>query len=362
MERRYEVFRMEKLKTEGDVATRLRHDLDLEHTVKDEQGQEHVVPYRKTADRELSYLNRYMWQGSPDKRFAQAMNSFRSKLPEKRRKNGVLGAQCLISYSHELTEDPDFDCIAYFKDAQKFVEEHFGADNVFNFALHMDEATPHMTFFFVPKVDGRMNARALFGNKNKLSEWQNMFHDEVGAKYGLERGVAKTNIKNQELRTFYGKLKELQNAMDIPKKRLFQSWDTYKAQILELIAPLEKALVSLEQDNKRIAVRSKQLDEQAKELERQKGNLANELGNRYAEGIMHERRQWQESAEKNNELIAKLQKDANQWRALKKMNRDEFIKWANDWLSGMGGLGASAERTRQTQKKGSQSDDWDYSR
>ena len=55
---RFEVFRMEKLKTEGDVLRSVRHDQDLSY--KNEQGEE--VFYRKTRDEELEKKNRYCYQ------------------------------------------------------------------------------------------------------------------------------------------------------------------------------------------------------------------------------------------------------------------------------------------------------------
>ena len=61
MDKRFEVFRLEKLKTEGHVARSIRHDMDCQR--KNEAGE--LVPMRKTADTEKSQMNAYMWQGSP---------------------------------------------------------------------------------------------------------------------------------------------------------------------------------------------------------------------------------------------------------------------------------------------------------
>lgn len=344
MERRYEVFRMEKLKTEGDVATRLRHDMDLSHT--NDKGME--MPYRQTADRTKTHLNQYMFKCSPEERFQKSMQRFRSKLPEKRRKNAVLGAQCIMSFSREMLDDPTFNYMEYFADCQKFVNEYFGADNVFSWAFHADEATPHITFFYVPKVDGKLNARELFGNKAKLAEWQDKFHEQVGKKYGLERGVKKTNIKNQELRTFYGKLLALKKEFEIPKKGFFQSWDTYKMKIQELFAPLEKAVVSLEQENVRISAKEKDLYQREEALVREQGRMENKLGNKYAEGIMFERKRWLEREEKNEKLISQLQRDANQWQKITRMNQEEFVTWANSWVQA---LAVEQKKASQTHEK-----------
>ncbi|MBO5850288.1 MAG: plasmid recombination protein, partial [Paludibacteraceae bacterium] len=245
----FEVFRMEKLKTEGAIVRSLRHDLDLSY--ENEQGE--TVYYRKTRNEELAKQNQYMWRAeNQEQKFQIAMKNWREKLPEKIRNNAVLGAQCIMSFSHELLENK-FDYIKYFQDCQKFVNEHFGKENVFNWALHVDEKTPHITFQFLPKDEnGKLNARKIFGNKKTLSEWQTKFHEEVGQKYGLQRGIKKTNLIHETLNAFYGKLKNLDEDLEklpLEKKEMFESWDEYLARqkkiLKTFVEPMLKPLASL---------------------------------------------------------------------------------------------------------------------
>lgn len=251
----FEVFRMEKLKTEGAVVRSLRHDLDMSY--ENEQGE--TVYYRKTRDDELSKKNQYWGKTKADDTVSQeelyqkALKRWREKLPEKRRKNAVVGAQCIFTFSHELLEDKKFKYGDYFVDCQKFVNEHFGKENVFNWALHMDEKTPHISFQFVPKDEkGNLNARKIFGNKKTLSEWQDKFHAEVGEKYNLKRGIKKTNIIHQTLDRFYGQLKNLDEDLDrleLSKKSLGESWEDYfartKAELKSFVEPMLKPLATL---------------------------------------------------------------------------------------------------------------------
>lgn len=246
----FEVFRMEKLKTEGAIVRSLRHDLDLSY--ENEQGE--TVYYRKTRNEELAKKNQYMWRAeNQEQKFQIAMKNWREKLPEKIRKNAVLGAQCIMSFSHELLKDKDFKYMKYFADCQEFVHKHFGKDNVFNWALHLDEKTPHITFQFVPKDEnGNLNARKIFGNKKTLSEWQTKFHEEVGQKYGLHRGIKKTNLIHETLNAFYGKLKNLDEDLEklpLEKKEMFESWDEYLARqkkiLKAFVEPMLKPLASL---------------------------------------------------------------------------------------------------------------------
>lgn len=260
---RFEVFRMEKLKTEGDVLRAVRHDLDLSY--KNDKGEE--VFYRKTRDGEREHLNQYQYkywtdkdgqkhERSKEERLQIAMKNFRKRLPDKIRKNAVVGAQVICTFSHELLQDKNFKFMNYLLDAQKFVNDSFGADNVFCWACHIDEKTPHITFQFVPKDEkGNLNARKIFGNKKTLSEWQDKFHEQVGKKHGLERGIRKTNIIHETLNRFYGALKNLDEDLDkleLDKKAFGESWEDYqertKQTLKAFVEPTLKPLASLRKE------------------------------------------------------------------------------------------------------------------
>lgn len=283
MTRKFEVFRMEKLPTEGAVIRSLRHDLDMSY--ENEKGE--TVYYRKTRDAEKEKKNQYNYQTytdengekkerSKEQQFQLAMKNFRKKLPKKKRKNAVVGAQCIFSFSHELLQDKKFKYMNFFVDCQNFVNEHFKSENVFNWSLHLDEQTPHLTFQFVPKDEkGNLNARKIFGNKKTLSEWQDKFHEEVGKKYGLERGIRKTSIIHETLRSFYGKLQNLDKDLDnleLDKKSLTESWEDYfkrtKDELKSFVEPMLKPLATLDKEIQKYENAQKSLEnEKAKSKE-----------------------------------------------------------------------------------------------
>ena len=77
----------------------------------------------------------------------------------------------------------------FFQSATDFFCQRYGADNVINATVHMDEATPHMHLGLVPVTkDGRLSAKSIF-TKVELQALQTAFAEQVGAKYGLERGT-----------------------------------------------------------------------------------------------------------------------------------------------------------------------------
>ena len=260
---RFEVFRMEKLKTEGDVFRTVRHTVDLSYI--NEQGEE--VFYRKTRDETREKENQYCYQHWKDKEgnlhtntkeqcLQNAMKKFHKGLPEKVRKNAVVGASLIFTFSHEMLKDKKFNSDKYLVDCYTWACEKFGKDNIFNWGIHRDEKTPHLEIQFLPKDEkGNLNARKIFGNKKTLSEWQDKFHEEVGKKYGLERGIRKTNIIHETLNRFYGALKNLDEDLDkleLDKKSFSESWEEYqertKQTLKAFVEPMLRPLASLRKE------------------------------------------------------------------------------------------------------------------
>ena len=85
----------------------------------------------------------------------------------------------------------------FFEDAYKFLSDRYGAENVISATVHMDERTPHMHFNFVPVTrDGRLSAKDVL-TKTQLIDQQTAFYEQVGVKYGLERGERKDSGKRR---------------------------------------------------------------------------------------------------------------------------------------------------------------------
>ncbi|NBJ84097.1 hypothetical protein D5274_20355, partial [bacterium 1XD42-94] len=60
----------------------------------------------------------------------------------------------------------------FFQDAYDFLAERYGRENVISATVHLDEATPHMHFNFVPVTpDGRLSAKDVL-TKQSLTEQQ----------------------------------------------------------------------------------------------------------------------------------------------------------------------------------------------
>lgn len=276
----FEVFRMEKLKNAGAMIRALNHDLDLsfERKSKNEKGEEvtETLYYRKTRNPEFAEKNQYQWrfwtdengvkhERTKEQQKALALKKWRERLPENRRKDAVLGAQCLFSYSHDFKISK----VDYFNSCLDFCRKHFGKENLINWSVHYDETTPHITVQFVPLVDGKLNAKKIFGNKKTLSEWQDKFHEEVGQKFGLERGVKKTNLSHKELRRFYGELKNLDRDLEkweLPKRDFLESAEDYskrwKLELKKFVEPMLKPLADLQSKVKKFETEKMKFEQQ----------------------------------------------------------------------------------------------------
>jgi len=95
---------------------------------------------------------------------------------------------------------------AFFNRAAEFMSKQVGADNIFTAVVHMDEKTPHMHLCFTPITeDGRLTAKEVIGDRNRLTQWQDdYFAYMVKAYPDLERGesASETHRKHIPTRVF----------------------------------------------------------------------------------------------------------------------------------------------------------------
>ena len=92
----------------------------------------------------------------------------------------------------------------YFERALEFLQREVGKENIFSAVVHMDERNPHMHLCFVPLTkDNRLSAKEVMGNRNKLIEWQDKFHDYMSEEFPeLERGQAAAVTKRKHIPTW----------------------------------------------------------------------------------------------------------------------------------------------------------------
>lgn len=83
--------------------------------------------------------------------------------------------------------------LQYFRDCVDFANQYYG--KVVNAVVHYDETTPHLHVDTIPliydqnKGKWKLSAKEIVGNVAKMTQMQTLIAEEVGIKYGLERGI-----------------------------------------------------------------------------------------------------------------------------------------------------------------------------
>ena len=126
--------------------------------------------------------------------YNQAVKDKIQTLENKRtvRKDAVVMCQLLVTSDSKFFESltPEKEN-AFFIQALDFIADRYGHKNILSATIHKDEKTPHMHVNFVPIKDGRLSAKAIFGDRKELQSLQTDFHRAVGEVWGLERGQSR---------------------------------------------------------------------------------------------------------------------------------------------------------------------------
>lgn len=191
----FAIMRTQKLKSAVAVRGSLKHSYREQET--------------PNADESRSNKNVVLVGANNSK---EAMQDFRSKLPEKIRKNGVQCVELLITGSNEAMNNKSYDeQMAYFKDSLDWIADKFGGkENIINAGVHFDETTPHMYVYVVPLDDqGKLNCRKFMGGtRDVMSKLQDSFADAVGKKHKLDRGIKGSKAKHKTISEYYKALNQ----------------------------------------------------------------------------------------------------------------------------------------------------------
>lgn len=126
----------------------------------------------------------------PFKSYIEVINRRLAQLELKRK----IRSDAILMNSFVVTSDGEFfkglrpwEQRDFFRDCVQFFEDKYGTKNMISAVVHMDETTPHLHLNFVPINDGRLSSKSLF-DRQKLAQLQTELWEQVGKKYGLQRG------------------------------------------------------------------------------------------------------------------------------------------------------------------------------
>lgn len=141
--------------------------------------------YNNSVNRERSELNVPLIQSN---NWTQDIKAEIDRAGAHTRSNSVVALDTLYTASPQFFDDKTQEQTEYFfKECLQFHQERFG--HIISAVIHYDETTPHLHVVSVPLTqDGRLSARDVIGNRAKMSRTQDMFYEQVGKVYGLDRG------------------------------------------------------------------------------------------------------------------------------------------------------------------------------
>lgn len=242
MTNKYCIIRLEKVKSWTELQARARHN---NRTSKIRETDTYDVS--KSASNEILRPENVKNPGA----IKAAYDGYMSRLSRKPRPDAVRAVELVVTFSPEVKDilSPD-DQRKYFQDSIQHLKNKFGEDNFFGGWIHHDEETPHAHLFYIPiDANNVLNFKGFMHGKNAFSQFQTDFYNEVGKKYGLDRGEIKEEKKQHvDVRTY-------------KKELLFKEVDK-ELKLYELDA----AKAELQEREQELKAREAQLDQKEKEL------------------------------------------------------------------------------------------------
>ena len=241
MNNKFAIFRVEKIKTKGQLTARYNHDYrvaDVKNANPD--GKVYSI---------IDHIN--------DRSYTEAFNDRINFLPyyqsHTTRKNAVLALDIMLTVSHGAEQREDIDMQEWLDGCQDFLKDTFDVapdqENVISAVLHQDESTPHIHAIVIPIDEkGKLNASRFIDGAKTLRELQDKYYSAVKAS-GLERGNQKSHARHQDIRAFYGDLNRARNS--IPEPEPNETAYDYRERVRDDIATLQGARFRALLDNQK---------------------------------------------------------------------------------------------------------------
>jgi len=269
----FAILRTAKLKSFGNIGGSLSHTYRTRETT--------------NADPDRAATNEHS-HNSP----AEVMQALRDRLPDKYRKDAVIGLEYFVGASPQwfdgkTREQQD----TYFQESIEWLEKRHGKENVVGWSIHRDETSPHLVAYVVPMSDrGTLNAKQWTGGAAALSKMQTDFAKNVGARNDLERGIEGSKAHHQTIKGFYAQIGQagqqiiVSPAMTEPKvlkKNLFSTeYESPETVAQRVTGAVQRAYTPTIEQAKLAASERRRADEMtrtAKSLERDKKALTERL-------------------------------------------------------------------------------------
>ena len=175
-------------------------------------------------------------------------------------------------------------------DAYNFVAKEFGEKNIVSFYVHLDETSPHAhcTVLPIDETKNRISWKCKFGDieegKEILRQRHSRFYEEVGKKWGLDRGSDKreTGAKHRSTSEYERDLiihvEELEDTIEGLKKQIAKEERKLKS-FTTMIANLQERKTAIQEEIDQGA-NSEKLENRLKKLRKEMESVQQKLADR----------------------------------------------------------------------------------
>ncbi|MBF2013877.1 MAG: plasmid recombination protein [Rivularia sp. T60_A2020_040] len=208
---------------------------------------------------------------------------------QKIRSNAVLAVEMLLSASASyFRPNAPQEAGTYEKQRlDNFVEASINwldsswKEQVVRAELHLDEITPHIHAYIVPlDKRGKLNCRALFGGRIKLSQLQDSFGMAV-AYLGISRGIKGSKATYTTLKKYYAAVNQDSQLINlerlIPLAQVHETGDSYRQRVIEILNPQFEIINYQLNERTRLLKQLAELKQTAKHSEKLRQQLSAEL-------------------------------------------------------------------------------------
>lgn len=154
-------------------------------------------------------------------------------------------------------------------------------DRIVRAELHLDEITPHIHAYLVPLDEqGKLNCRALFGNRYQLSSLQDSYAAALSP-LGIERGIKGSHATYTKIKEYYWYVNqespELHCFRSLPEPLPTESTIGYKQRVEQLLQPSVDVIDSQLSDRTLTKKQKRDAEQKAKASERERQKLEQRL-------------------------------------------------------------------------------------
>lgn len=147
------------------------------------------------------------------------------------RKDAVRMISATVQLGGDIVEKrTEAEQIEVLKEAFEELKERYGEKNIISAVIHVDETTPHLHFDFVPITkDGKLSAKTVLGDKNKLRKTQKEFMDKLSDRtqvwFGRKENQDLNGLKQEQFEFVQAKLKEVDKVHEALLEEQNELWE-----------------------------------------------------------------------------------------------------------------------------------------